>query len=271
MLSASLATLILAIAAPALAQTTASGSESASYTTIPGPTSTTVLGIASGGALDTNAVRPAVTSTPVPEGQLANGADMTINIVNSFGVPLSIMYGSNAGAPTPVGNPGSGTLTSTTSVVFPSDWAGRITIGKNYDPAGSKIEASLSSPDYLADVDISYVDGYSIPITCSCAGVVVTGCNVPLFNDGITCANEGAGPVCYNPEQGVPDGPASPFFAPCAGAAYTYPNDNAANSYGQCASGVIDCCVGPQCPAPARQPSKRRIEGSERRSAARAH
>lgn len=74
-----------------------------------------------------------------------------------------------------------------------------------------------------------------------------------LFNDNHTCDNEGAGPICYNPEQDVPNGPASPFFEPCAGAAYTYPNDNAANSYGQCNTGVIHCCVGPSCPAPARQ------------------
>lgn len=123
------------------------------------------LGTASGGALDPLATRPPqVGARPV----FAGGPDLTINIVNSFGSPLSIFYGSNAGAPTPVGNPGSGMLTSSTKVLFPSDWAGRITIGKNYDPLGSKIEASYSSPNYVPDVDISYVDGFSVPISCSC-------------------------------------------------------------------------------------------------------
>ena len=143
-----------------------------------GPTPT-VLGTASGGALD-----PLATRSPHvgPRPAFAGGPDMTINIVNSYGTPLSIFYGSNAGAPTPVGNPGSGKLTSSTRVLFPSNWAGRITIGKNYDPAGTKIEASLSSPNYLPDVDISLVDGYSVPISCSCSGVAVSGCNIGMLS-----------------------------------------------------------------------------------------
>ena len=139
--------------------------------------SSTTLGTASGGALDPLATHPPASG---PKAAFAGGSDLTINVVNSFGSPLSIFYGSNAGAPTPVNNPGSGTLSSSTQVLFPSGWAGRITIGGNYDPKGSKIEASYTSPDYVPDVDISYVDGYSVPITCSCAGVAVTGCNGEL-------------------------------------------------------------------------------------------
>ena len=121
------------------------------------PTSA-ILGTASGGALDAQATRPPQAG---PKAAFAGGPDLTINVVNSFGTPLSIFYGSNAGAPTPVGNPGSGVLASSTRVLFPSNWAGRITIGKNYDPQGSKIEASFSPPNYVPDVDISYVDGES--------------------------------------------------------------------------------------------------------------
>ena len=238
-------------------------------------TSTQVtLGTASGGALDPLATRPPVIH---PERLLLDAAgvpDLTINIVNSIDKPLSIFYGSNDAGPSPVGNPGSGTLTSSTQVLFPSDWAGRITIGSNYDPKGSKIEASFIPPTYVPDVDVSYVDGYSVPITCSCFGVVVTGCNgrllvqsppykynvltitVPLFDEGNICTNEGPGPICYSPAENVPEGPADPFFKPCEGAAYTYPDDDGANSYDQCGSGIIDCCVGPQCPAPARQPQQ---------------
>ena len=203
--------------------------------------SSTTLGTASGGALDPVATHPPAFG---PKPAFAGGPDLTINVVNSFGSPLSIFYGSNVGAPTPVNNPGSGTLSSSTQVLFPSGWAGRITIGGNFDPKGSKIEASYSSPNYVPDVDISYVDGYSVPISCSCYGVAVTGCNskpryhipsaqskvadlgktVQLFNDGHTCPSQGPGPICYNPAEDVPNGPAPPFFAPCAGAAYTYPN-----------------------------------------------
>ncbi|KAL2059352.1 hypothetical protein ABVK25_000644 [Lepraria finkii] len=181
----------------------------------------TALGTAYGGALDPQATHPPNLG---PKPAFAGGPDLTINVINSFGSPLSIFYGSNAGAPTPLENPGSGTLAYSTQVLFPSDWAGRITIGQNYDPKGSKIEASFSGPNYVPDVDVSYVDGYSVPISCECEGVAVTGCNVELFHAGQTCQDKGAGPICYNPEENVPDGPASSFFAPCVGAAYTYPN-----------------------------------------------
>lgn len=134
----------------------------------------TALGTAYGGALDPQATHPPNFG---PKPAFAGGPDLTINVINSFGSPLSIFYGSNAGAPTPLENPGSGTLAYSTQVLFPSDWAGRITIGQNYDPKGSKIEASFSGPNYVPDVDVSYVDGYSVPISCECEGVAVTGCN----------------------------------------------------------------------------------------------
>ena len=142
---------MLALVAPAFAE------EPAMVARAPQAGSTSaILGTASGGALDPLATRPPEAG---PKAAFAGGPDLTINVVNSYGTPLSIFYGSNAGAPTPVGNPGRGVLASSTRVLFPSNWAGRITIGKNYDPQGSKIEASFSPPNYVPDVDISYVDG----------------------------------------------------------------------------------------------------------------
>ena len=142
---------LLALMAPACAEEPAMVARA--------PQAKSTLGTASGGALDPLATRPPRVG---PRPAFAGGPDLTINVVNSYGSPLSIFYGSNAGAPTPVGNPGYGVLASSTRVLFPSNWAGRITIGKNYDPQGSKIEASLSPPNYVPDVDISYVDGKSI-------------------------------------------------------------------------------------------------------------
>lgn len=136
-----------------------------------------LLGTAYGGALDPLATRPPKVGPAGAGIALAGGTNLTLNVVNSFGGPLSVLYDANAGAPSPIGNPGSGTLTASTQLVLPSGWAGRITIGKNYDPKGSKIEASFVAPDYVPDVDVSYVDGYSVPISCSCSGVAVTGCN----------------------------------------------------------------------------------------------
>ena len=53
----------------------------------------------------------------------------------------------------------------------------------------------------------------------------------------------------------MPNGPADHWFAPCAGAAYTYPNDNNAND-GDTGTGIVSCCIGTEaqgCAAPARQ------------------
>ena len=117
------------------------------------PTSV-VLGTASGGALDPLATRPPLGYPEKPNFNVLEDPNLTINVVNSHGVPLSIFYGSDEEGPSPVGNPGPGALVSSTQVICPTDWAGRITIGRNYDPKGSKIEASISPPDYVPDVDV---------------------------------------------------------------------------------------------------------------------
>ncbi|MCJ1382931.1 hypothetical protein MMC17_006044 [Xylographa soralifera] len=188
---------------------------------------------------------------------IADSGVMTISMTNAYGTPLSLSYASNAAAdgtyyPPPIGNPTPAVLPpgATTAIVYPTGWAGRITVGKVNTDQGSKIEGSTTGAN---DVDVSYVDGYTVPITCSSLGVPVTGCNVELFHQGIACDGtlSDGGSTCQNPKQGQPNGPASPFFAVCAGAAYTYPNDNDANN------GHVDttvtCCVGTSCHAPVRQ------------------
>ena len=123
----------------------------------------TRVGTAIGGTLD-----PQITHPPNHNNaRSVSVKDLTIQITNSFGAGLSISYESNAGAPTPVGNPQPATLNESTEAIFPTRWAGRINIGKTLDPRGSKIEASYTTEP---DVDILYVDGYTIPITCSRGG-----------------------------------------------------------------------------------------------------
>lgn len=43
-----------------------------------------------------------------------------------------------------------------TQILYPSGWAGRIYVGKDFNPDGSKIEASFSPPNYQPNVDVSY-------------------------------------------------------------------------------------------------------------------
>ena len=132
-----------------------------------------VLGTASGGALDPKATRP-----PTADSVDFTG-DLLLNIVNQQGYALSIFYGSG-GLPSISGNPGSGVLSAsaTTQLAVPTSFAGRAIIGPDYDVRASKIEWNWIN---VPDVDVSYVDGYSIPITCSCQGTAVTGCNKGKF------------------------------------------------------------------------------------------
>ena len=203
---------------------------------------------------------PATSTTSAPEvGSIAttDGSDdhMTIAITNTYGNPLSLSFASNAGGPSPVGNPSATTLPDNTftEYAFPTGWAGRIYVGPNLNPDGSKVEGSYTGPP---DIDVSYVDGYSVPITCSSEGTAVSGCNIDLFKQpGIPCNNQVDGPVCLNPAQKIANGPAPPFFAACAGAAYTYPNDNEANG-SNLKSNLVSCCIGSSCKAPSRQPQR---------------
>lgn len=103
----------------------------------------------------------------------------------------------------------------------------------------------------VAGVDVSFVNGFTVPITCECDGNWVAGCKKNLFNvkarDVQNAPNAAVNPL----RADMSATSAEPFFAPCEGAAYTFPNDHAANSFGACQSGTISCCVGTACHASA--------------------
>ncbi len=194
-------------------------------------------------------------ATQITEAPVTNvtGGVMTIAITNKWPSPLSISYLNNEGSPSAIGAPQGAPLGTKTTVVYPTGWAGRIYVGNTINSADSKIEGSTTGAN---DIDISYVDGFSVPITCSAKGTPVTGCNINLWAVSGLCVN-GVGDenVCLNPMQGVANGPADPWFLPCQGAAYTFPNDNVAND-GDTGTPNISCCIGTAaqgCAAPARQ------------------
>ena len=221
----------------------------------PAPTVTVNLGN-TGSTLALSAV-PVTSAPETGSTTLTNGLGdyMTIAMINAHGNQLSLSFGSNAGGPSPVGNPSATILPNNafTQYAFPTGWAGRVYVGPNLNPDGSKIEGSYTGPP---DIDVSYVDGYSVPITCSSEGTAVSGCNVDLFKQpGIPCNDQVDGPVCLNSAQNVVNGPAPPFFAACEGAAYTYPNDNDAN-VSNLKSTLVSCCIGASCQAPSRQPKR---------------
>ena len=233
-------------------------------------------------------------TTPVAEGAVLGGRIhpppeyLTIAIINYQSGPVSTSHASNIGAPTPIwGDSTSGTIPSggAAALVVPTGWAGNVAIfdapipGATAAPAtdSSLIEASFVVPDgydtAVADIAVSYVqvsarplsslaltissNGFSGPITCACSGVVVTGCNIQLRS--LNACPEDNGGACVNPLRADKTATtAVPFFAPCQGAAYTFPNDNKANSWAQCQSGEVTCCVGKDCPPNPKQPLKPR-------------
>ena len=197
------------------------------------------------------------TPPPGPASQLfANLAgDVTIGITNMLiGKPaVSITATSDIGGLPPRAFQ-TGAFAETTQIVVPSGWAGAFTLDKVYDSfngAGSRIEADwgINDPANLVYLDVSYSAGFTIPIVCTCGtdplNTPVTGCNKALFSlryCPVPCINN-------SPEKGPPDA----FFAPCQGAAYTYPDDDGAVS--ACNDNNISCCLGIACPTVPRQPA----------------
>lgn len=193
----------------------------------------------------------ASTTTPPPSSTNLGGATggvMTISIINSYSVALSLDFESNSGAPTPIGNPTATTIgqAATTAYSYPTNWAGRIYVGKTLNSANSKIEGSVTGPP---DMDASYVDGYSVPIICTSGGAS-SGCTLELFGYNNNYCNQtdqnlSDFTLCVNPKVDHDDGTADPFFAPCAGQAYTFPSDNGANKAD--VDATINCCIGTAC------------------------
>ncbi|MCJ1316166.1 hypothetical protein MMC15_001486 [Xylographa vitiligo] len=203
--------------------------------------------------------------TPLANGDAVctfNVPDMTVRVTNSHSSAWSVFLGANAGGPTAVGNPQPSVIqpAAATQYVFPPCWAGRISFAyQDGQPDASKIEGSNFQ---YPDLDVSYVDGFTVPITCRADGGGIdgqyfTGCNVDLFALH-PCYHANRDGSCRNPMNLPPPldyGPPSPFFAPCAGAAYTFPGDNDANN-GDVGTYTMECCIGRDCPPVPRQPGQ---------------
>ena len=193
----------------------------------------------------------------------SSGPSLKIHVTNQYGTPLSIAIGSNYGCPPPDGDPQPTTITDSITYSFPVGWAGRISVGKSLGGCNSLIEASYP-PDWYRAVDVSYVDGYSVPITCSVDDRVVTGCNIELFDHG-TCDTPLDSGACPNSARFKNTGPAAPFFAPCQGSAYTYPQDDTATD-GGVTGYEISCCIGTSCPTPPLQKSQQKRDVTSSKS-----
>ncbi|ORY72095.1 uncharacterized protein BCR38DRAFT_331740 [Pseudomassariella vexata] len=214
------------------------------------------------------------TATPSIATQVAPPpAYLTISIVNSHIGAISTFHQlqtkpNGVVAPSPWGGvpvPGTVACGSSASMAVPTNWAGIVLVSDashKITDNDSGIEANFVSwgPDFengnaIGTVDVTFVGGFSVPIVCSCAGKVQTGCNKDLFKLG-TCPSAVTEGACANPLRGdLGVTQANPFFAPCQHAAYAYEEDHAAVSAGECQEGHINCCVGTACPPNPDQPA----------------
>lgn len=123
---------------------------------------------------------------------------------------------------------------------------------ENYThPAATKIEGNYKTGDSKTYIDVSYVDGYTFPATAyiipkdavELIPDVMSGCNKALFDlNACDVVQQG---VCINDAREKHERYASPFFLPCAGAAYTFPKDDTAGSGRD--TKVVHVCVGHGC------------------------
>ncbi|KAI1383073.1 uncharacterized protein F4822DRAFT_91835 [Hypoxylon trugodes] len=116
---------------------------------------------------------------------------------------------------------------------------------------GSLLEGSFindATGQAVLAVDVSYVDGFTVPMVCECNNQVVLGCNLDLHEvcpDNLkvnekTCANP------YREQSGRP-GDAN-IFKDCEKMAYTYPTDDEATKWNipGCSRNLM-CCIGTAC------------------------
>lgn len=186
-----------------------------------------------------------------------SGSSYTITITNKLGKGVKTHQDSTAGTASGLTGTSNGVLANGGSASFTVEpgWNGNVALvadenGNSFLGDETLIEGSYNQQggsDYIFDIDVSFVTGFSVPVTCSCDVGVVAGCNKDLFQLN-SCPNDNGAGSCKNPER---DGnKATTFFAPCQGAAYTFASDDKANTgNGVCKTNKISCCIGTSCPA----------------------
>ncbi|KAI1430919.1 hypothetical protein GGR50DRAFT_690116 [Xylaria sp. CBS 124048] len=190
--------------------------------------------------------------TPVDTATLTQG-EYIVTLVNSHTTAISTVHGQNENVPTAIQDGGSILEQGATAIfALPTNWAGRVAVAEAEIPIinrASLIEGAFGvqfGSEAQITLDVSYVDGFTVPITCGCGGNVRLGCNLDLLR---TCPEEyriDKG-TCANPSRDTGE-LTGIFFKPCSPWAYTYPEDDLAtvNGIPGCERNIT-CCVGTAC------------------------
>ncbi|KAI1492013.1 hypothetical protein F5X96DRAFT_433289 [Biscogniauxia mediterranea] len=209
------------------------------------------------------------TTTPAPRPQdvvdngILSAGDYVVMVVNSHTAAISTAHRQNVGSPA-VGGPNTIGVGQTGMMAVPTGWAGVVAVGEVPYPLndraslieGSFVDQYPSDPvrggKAKAAFDVSYVDGFTVPIVCQCQGMVVMGCNLNLHQmcPGQYRFNE---KTCINPHRDGQGAGVGNFFEACRPMAYTLPSDESTvNGHPACVLGMT-CCVGTACPAHPKQ------------------
>ena len=145
--------------------------------------------------LYTSTILTNMTTTQIPK--MIN--QMTITMINMFDHDMFLFFDLNADGFFLIKNSSFTTLNNNdfTQYAFLIGWAGRIGVSPNLNSNANKIEASYTES---FDLNVSYVDDYSVLITCFFDDISITDCNIDFFKQSkIQCDDEIERFICLNP------------------------------------------------------------------------
>ena len=181
---------------------------------------------------------------------------MTIAITNKYEKQVSLSFASDADRLSSIRNLLATILSHQSPIhyIFLTEWADRINVELNTNSLDSKIEDSFTE---FSDINISYMNDYSVLITCFSNDTVIVSCNINLFKQmQVSCMNQVEGLICFNPASFILNDSAPCFFAACVKAVYTYSKDDKVN-VSNLKSNLISCCIDSFCEAFLRQKKRR--------------
>ncbi|KAI1774988.1 Osmotin, thaumatin-like protein [Hypoxylon cercidicola] len=193
---------------------------------------------------------------PTPEPSVSADGNFVVTVVNSHTAAISTSHFQGAGSPTAIRHDNEGNIVApdeTITFAVPTGWSGRLAMyEEGYDVVdrGSLFEGSFmvdESKNAFMALDVSYVDGFTVPLVCECNQEVVFGCNLDLHNMCPTELQLNA-KTCLNPYREDLAPPINNIFEACAEMAYTYPTDDLATKVDipGCSRSIL-CCIGTAC------------------------
>ncbi|KAI1371708.1 Osmotin, thaumatin-like protein [Hypoxylon crocopeplum] len=202
------------------------------------------------------APQPTATTNQAPP----SDGNFMFTVVNSHTAPVSTFHEEGAGSPTVIRNNNpANTIAPGETVTFaaPTGWSGRLAMfedgyGDKVLDRGSLLEGSFMkfpSGDAVMALDVSYVDGFTVPMVCECNQTIVLGCNLNL-NDVCPKELQLNAKTCKNPyrDQHTPPTSEENVFRDCETMAYTYPTDDLATKVDIAGcSRSTTCCIGTAC------------------------